>query len=114
MLLEHRRQREFLTLSRKDVAGRGLAHWQSSSVKIESNRWYDICIDLKDSRVCCYLDRELIHCVNIRPWEPLYAVAGLSNVKNEIVLKRWSIPGLFFLSLFRFSICEECQKSNHI
>lgn len=54
---------------------------------IETGRWYDIRVELKDSNIKCYLDGKLIHDVTIESPQPLYAVAGQMQKSGEIVLK---------------------------
>jgi len=54
--------------------------------RIETNRWYDIRIELTGSRIRCYLDGKLIHDVNPQ-MKSLYAVAGLARPSGDIILK---------------------------
>ena len=54
--------------------------------RIETNRWYDIRIELTGSRIRCYLDGKLIHDVNPQ-MKSLYAVAGLPRPSGDIILK---------------------------
>ncbi|RYX86729.1 DUF1080 domain-containing protein [bacterium] len=53
---------------------------------IETNRWYDIRIELKGDNIKAYLDGKLIHDVN-RSRPALYAVAGRDKATGEAILK---------------------------
>jgi alpha-L-arabinofuranosidase len=54
--------------------------------RIETNRWYDIRIELTGSRIRCYLDGKLIHDVNPQ-MKSFYAVAGLARPSGDIIVK---------------------------
>lgn len=56
---------------------------------IESNRWYDIKIELNGEHVRCYLDGTLVHDVVYEhtALRSLHAVAGRDTTTGEIVLK---------------------------
>jgi alpha-L-arabinofuranosidase len=54
---------------------------------IETNRWYDIRIDLNDTGVKCYLDDKLIHDVPYPRTKALYASASRAKGGHEIILK---------------------------
>jgi hypothetical protein len=54
--------------------------------KIESNRWYDIRIELSGDHIRCYLDGVLIHDFRDAP-QPLHAIAGRSQKGDEIIVK---------------------------
>ncbi|MGH7951132.1 MAG: alpha-L-arabinofuranosidase C-terminal domain-containing protein, partial [Limisphaerales bacterium] len=54
---------------------------------IQSNRWYDIKIELNGRRIRCYLDGELIHDVIVPAREHLFALAGLDETNKNIILK---------------------------
>ena len=53
--------------------------------KIETNRWYDIKVELKGSSIRCHLDGKLVHEVTAAGVKPLYAVAGRAG--DDLVLK---------------------------
>lgn len=55
--------------------------------KIETDRWYDIRIELQGPRIRCYLDGKLIH--DVRDTNPPVLIAGASRTTgtNEIILK---------------------------
>jgi alpha-L-arabinofuranosidase len=55
--------------------------------RIESNRWYDIKVELTGNRIRCYLDGELIHDATSTPPEKFFAVAGRDDSSNELVIK---------------------------
>jgi alpha-L-arabinofuranosidase len=54
---------------------------------IETGRWYDIRIEVKDANVKCFLDGKLIHDVKWQATQPLYAVASHARRANEVILK---------------------------
>ncbi len=54
---------------------------------IETDRWYDIRIELEGPRVRCYLDGELIHDVKIPTPAPMAALAGRLEHTGEMILK---------------------------
>ena len=55
--------------------------------KIETGRWYDIKVELKGSRIRCWLDGQLIHDIKNGDLQSMYAVAGLQQASHEIILK---------------------------
>jgi alpha-L-arabinofuranosidase len=55
--------------------------------RIESERWYDIKIELAGNRIRCYLDGELVHDVTSAPPPKLFVTAGVANAGGELVLK---------------------------
>ena len=54
---------------------------------IETNRWYDIKIELVGSRIKCSLDGKLIHDETAKPGSNLFAVAGRDDMNGDIVIK---------------------------
>jgi alpha-L-arabinofuranosidase len=54
---------------------------------IETNRWYDIKIELAGSRIKCSLDGKLIHDETAKPGSNLFAVAGRDDMNGDIVIK---------------------------
>lgn len=55
--------------------------------KVETNRWYDIRVELQGASVRCYLDGQLIHNV-VRPTtNHLFAVAGRDRSSGELLLQ---------------------------
>jgi alpha-L-arabinofuranosidase len=57
---------------------------------IETNRWYDIRIEVNDDNVKCYLDGELVHDVNYKNGgqiNSLYASAATDAQSGDIILK---------------------------
>jgi alpha-L-arabinofuranosidase len=54
---------------------------------IETGRWYDIRIEVKDAAVKCFLDGKLIHDVKWQATKPLYATASQAKRANEVILK---------------------------
>ncbi len=56
--------------------------------RIETNRWYDIRVELSGERIRCFLDGNLIHDVpRTSALASLYALAGRKNDSGEIILK---------------------------
>jgi alpha-L-arabinofuranosidase len=55
--------------------------------KIETGRWYDIKVELKGANIKCYLDGKLIHDVQAKPMQALYASSTLSKDGSEVILK---------------------------
>lgn len=55
---------------------------------VESNKWYDIKIEMKDKKVKCYLDGKLLHSMSrLSSIKPLYVVAGLKKDTHEVIVK---------------------------
>jgi alpha-L-arabinofuranosidase len=54
---------------------------------IETDRWYDIRIELTDTHIKCYLDGKLIHEVTYPRSNALYAVASRAGNHHEAILK---------------------------
>jgi alpha-L-arabinofuranosidase len=72
--------------------------------KIESDRWYDIKVELSGARIRCYLDGELVHDAVLPREQTLFSVAGRDtksgdlilkaiNLKNEPVSAEWNLAG---------------------
>jgi alpha-L-arabinofuranosidase len=57
------------------------------SGEIETGRWYDIRIELSDTRIKCFLDDKLIHDITYPRNRSLYAVASLVRNRHEAILK---------------------------
>jgi len=54
--------------------------------KVESDRWYDIRVDLKGASVKCYLDGKLIQEAECKPVQTLYATAGKIAKSKQTVI----------------------------
>jgi alpha-L-arabinofuranosidase len=54
---------------------------------IETGRWYDIRIEVKGSRIKCYLDNNLIHDVTAPTMRSLCASASLDKARGETIVK---------------------------
>ena len=54
---------------------------------IETGKWYDIRIELTDTRIKCFLDDKLIHDVSYPVTKSLYAVASRAKGGREVILK---------------------------
>ncbi|HWX20500.1 MAG TPA: alpha-L-arabinofuranosidase C-terminal domain-containing protein [Candidatus Binatia bacterium] len=54
---------------------------------IETGRWYDLRLEVKDTSIKCYLDGKLVHDVSYPKTKPLYAVASRAKGGREIILK---------------------------
>lgn len=57
------------------------------SGKIETNRWYDIRIELNNGQVSCYLDGEKIIYQDGQPVKSLFAVVSKTGDGKELILK---------------------------
>ena len=55
--------------------------------QIESDRWYDIKIELAGNRIRCFLDRELIHDAVSTPPETFFVNAGREEASGELIVK---------------------------
>ncbi|MBP7934927.1 MAG: alpha-L-arabinofuranosidase [Phycisphaerae bacterium] len=56
--------------------------------RIETDRWYDIQVEVAGSSAKCYLDGKLIHDVKLgRASKSLYAVAGRTESSREVIIK---------------------------
>jgi len=55
--------------------------------RIESERWYDIKIELAGLQIRCYLDGELIHEASAPRQDSFFAVAGHDETTGDMVLK---------------------------
>ncbi|HBF35196.1 TPA: hypothetical protein DDW35_11610 [Candidatus Sumerlaeota bacterium] len=61
---------------------------KKQNVTIETNRWYDIKVELKGQNVKCSLDGKIIHDVTrTKMPKSFFAVAGRMNETNEIIVK---------------------------
>ena len=56
---------------------------------LESNRWYDLRVELQGSHVRCYLDGKLVHDIDIPPGDlpRVFAVAGRADSNGQLILK---------------------------
>jgi alpha-L-arabinofuranosidase len=59
--------------------------------RIESDRWYDIKIELAANRIRCFLDGELIHDVESTPPESFFVNAGREDASGDLVVKAINI-----------------------
>ncbi len=55
--------------------------------RIETDRWYDVKVELTGNRIRCYLDGQLIHDATAPKTEHFYAVAGQDEPSGDIVIK---------------------------
>ena len=80
---------------------------QIIKLSIETNRWYDLRLEVNGYDISCYVDNQLVNNVSLHPIQALYVSAGKDRVKNEVVLKvinvssksqatRVKLPGLSF------------------
>ena len=54
---------------------------------IDTNRWYDIKVELSGSSIKCSLDGQLIHEVTAQPSQNLFAVSGRDDKTGDIIVK---------------------------
>ena len=55
--------------------------------KIETGKWYDLRVELKDGSIKCYLDDKLIHDVKCPKTDVLYATASRDEKADEVIIK---------------------------
>ncbi len=55
--------------------------------QIETNRWYDIKIELSGNKIRCHLDGKLIQEATAQPTRNLFAMAGRDDASGDIVVK---------------------------
>lgn len=60
---------------------------QIKNLSIETNRWYDLRLEVNDYDISCYVDNNLVNNVSLLPMQTLYVSAGKDLIKNEVVLK---------------------------
>jgi alpha-L-arabinofuranosidase len=72
---------EHCTASGKHILGREVPG------SVETNRWYDIRVEVTGERIHCYLDEKLIHDVRRPRLKSLFAVASRAEQSGEIILK---------------------------
>jgi alpha-L-arabinofuranosidase len=65
----------------------------SVSGKIETNRWYDIKVEINDRRIRCYLDGVLVHDTVVPSDETFFAEAGVEEITGDVVLKAINTAG---------------------
>jgi hypothetical protein len=54
---------------------------------IQTDRWYDIQVEVSGARIRCYLDGKLVHDETAAPSGSLFAVAGRDDAGNDLILK---------------------------
>jgi alpha-L-arabinofuranosidase len=55
--------------------------------QIETNRWYDVKVELAGRRIRCYLDGQLIHDAEAPDQQKLFAVAGQETTTGDLLIK---------------------------
>jgi alpha-L-arabinofuranosidase len=60
---------------------------QSVRGRIESDRWYDVKIELAGNRIRCYLDGKLLHDVTSTPPQTFFVNAGRDNPDGTLIVK---------------------------
>ena len=60
---------------------------QSVRGRIESDRWYDIKIELAGNRIRCYLDGKLLHDVESTPPQKFFVNAGRDKSDDTLIVK---------------------------
>ncbi len=69
------------------VAGKKAFAGGCVPASIETGRWYDIRIEVQNSKVRCLLDGKLIHDVSLVQPATLHVVASRVNASGEVILK---------------------------
>jgi alpha-L-arabinofuranosidase len=59
--------------------------------RIESDRWYDVKVELARNRIRCFLDGELIHDVESTPPETFFVNAGREDASGDLIVKAINI-----------------------
>jgi alpha-L-arabinofuranosidase len=59
--------------------------------RIESDRWYDVKVELAGNRIRCFLDGELIHDVESMPPETFFVNAGREDASGDLIVKAINI-----------------------
>jgi len=54
---------------------------------IETDRWYDIRVEVKGNRFKCYLDGKLVHDTDFKPLQSLYTSAAHDQKTGDIIVK---------------------------
>ena len=54
---------------------------------IETNRWYDVKIELSGKQIRCFLDGELIHDASATAPETFFTVAGRETATGDVLIK---------------------------
>jgi alpha-L-arabinofuranosidase len=54
---------------------------------VETNRWYDLKVELSGARIRCYLDGKLVHDETARPPERFFALAGRDDSGRHLLVK---------------------------
>jgi alpha-L-arabinofuranosidase len=60
---------------------------QRARGEIETDRWYDVKVQLEGRRIRCYLDGELIHDVTAPEPQNLYVAAGREQASGDLIVK---------------------------
>jgi alpha-L-arabinofuranosidase len=57
--------------------------------KIETNRWYDVKIEIQGAKIRCSLDGKVVHdtVYSLAPTKPLHVVAGRAEASGDVILK---------------------------
>ena len=79
-----------------EVSANGTKTTLGTSVNgsLETNRWYDIRVELAGPRIRCYLDNVLIHDVSYPATAPLYASASYSENWGQVILKTVNVSSV--------------------
>jgi alpha-L-arabinofuranosidase len=64
---------------------------------IETNRWYDLRVELNGPRIRCYLDGKLIHDLqDSRVIQPIHTVASRADASGDIILKTVNVSDIAY------------------
>lgn len=55
--------------------------------QIETNRWYEIKVELSGRRIRCYLDGQLVHDATAPSTQQFFAVSGRDNANGDVIIK---------------------------
>jgi alpha-L-arabinofuranosidase len=87
---------------------------QIKNLSIETNRWYDLRLEVNGYNVLCYVDGQIVNKISLLPVQSLYASAGKDLGKNEIVLKVINVSSESQLTRLRFPGIKTDPKGNAI
>ena len=72
----------------KSINGEKMILAGTKPLKIDTNKWYDIRIELNGENIKCYLNGQLIHDINdFYQYKPLYQVCSYDYESGDIILK---------------------------
>lgn len=68
---------------------------------IETNRWYDVKIELSGKQIRCFLDGKLVHDTSAAAPETFFTVAGRDTATGDVLIKAINLSATSLASLIR-------------